>query len=189
MARASAVLNRVVHAIAEESRSRNAFASAVRSQWLFAAVAPIRPSPRGSTRATISSVAVLVIVLALAACGVGGSPKDAIRSTATQYAKALSERDAAKACDLMSSEAKRLIVAAHAPSGGRDCPTVIKNVVVSLDDSVRRELRDYRVTKVEIAGDRASVEDNAALNPGETGGGRRPMVKEGDRWLMAGPDR
>jgi predicted small lipoprotein YifL len=143
-------------------------------------------------RRVASSIALLAAGLAVAACGSGSPaepPEDAVRKTATQYAKALADGDADKACDLMSSAARQQIVAARAPSGGRDCPATMRDVVASLDDSVRDELRDYRVTNVEIKRDRASVVDNAALDTGEDHGGRRAVRKEGGRWLMAGPDQ
>jgi hypothetical protein len=138
---------------------------------------------RSTTVRRVSSALLVAAVLILAACE-GQSSQDAVRETATAYAKALADGDAKEACDLMSREAQIQIVAARTPAGGHDCPTTMRNVARSLDDSVRRALRDYKVTNVVINGDRARVEGDGVLGPGS-----RPYVKQGDRWLVAGPDK
>jgi hypothetical protein len=135
------------------------------------------------------SIAALATVMALAACGSstqeqnGGGAIPQIKDTIKSYYTALHDGDADKACDELSGDAKRGIVAsANADLPGFDstsCPAAIKASQDLMDKGEREAIGPPTVTSVTVNGATAVVFTEGSDD-------RLMMSLSGEQWLIAG---
>ena len=96
--------------------------------------------------------AAAVTALVIGGCGGGSSDEDTVRTTVTDYFKAMGNGDGERLCALLTPPSREQI-------GGGDCPSIIAASAKKLDESDRKALRDVDVdfTTVKITGDKAIV--------------------------------
>lgn len=125
-----------------------------------------------------------VLALSLTACG-GSGDKDAkeIRSTVTTYVTAFVDKDAAKACSLLTESAKQRLSAQQGAAGGSCEKTIAKILEVFVKPNVATQLKQIKVTGVKIDGDTATVETEPNF-----GGQSKPteLKKVDGKWLVNG---
>lgn len=124
----------------------------------------------------------VVVTAAFAGCGGGGSDEDQVRKAASDFTAAFAEGDMKRACELMTSDAKKDIVSSGALLGGGDCAKIMGVAAAMMDESDKDKLRDAKITKVTVKGNTAEVVQTANLDDDED----EPMrlTKRGDHWLV-----
>ena len=95
----------------------------------------------------------LLPLILLAFSGCGSSDEDAVRDVVTNYAKAISERDAKTVCRLMVPKAQMMFQVV-----GKDCETAMDLSLKKTPDSTLRAARAVRIASVRITGNRAVAE-------------------------------
>lgn len=132
-------------------------------------------------RLIVAPLAALALVGA--GCGGGGDKNaDQIRSTVTDYVTAFVNKDAAKACALLTNGAQKRI---SQQAGARGtCEKTIGQVVNAfVTPKVASQLRQIKVESVKIDGDTATVETKP-----DFGGQSKPtqLKKVDGQWLVDG---
>ena len=125
-------------------------------------------------------VTALLLAVAVGACGDGGDDasnsgadqRPRVEATWKRYIGAFVDGDYAKACSLMTTEARAKVAAA-----GGSCEGTLKLAAGLLDSEAEKKLKNARPTSVRISGDTATVRDSAG------GDASRLRRKDGD-WLM-----
>jgi hypothetical protein len=120
--------------------------------------------------------------IALAGCGDGEadeppSQEDRVRAAAGAFADAFAVGDGERACSLMTPEARARAVEDQRFLGTKGCAQSISNAAQFLSEADLQRARDYKITAVTIAGDRARVVDNSAGSPTE-------LRKLAGKWLV-----
>jgi len=123
--------------------------------------------------------AVLVAVLALAACG-GGNDEDQAKDTVRQFFTALEDKDAGKLCDdLLSKDFIEQITGATGDRAGKECRAQFTRLQAT-------DIKLGKIDKVKVDGDRATV--RATI---ERQGQSQPQVlrlkKEDGDWRLVAP--
>jgi len=96
-----------------------------------------------------------VVLALLSGCGGSDSPEDVTRD----FLQAMADGDGEGACDLLTGDAKRQMLAAGALIGerGGGCPGTIEGIAETLDEGELAKLRDAEVEEAEVNGERATV--------------------------------
>jgi putative lumazine-binding protein len=139
----------------------------------------------------ICAAAAVACVAALAAigCGSGGGPSDEekIKTALTTYYQAFASGDQPTACDQL---AKETVEALEKQAKGKICPRVLDAALQRPGyASVAQRLTRATITKVTIAGDKATVSLEV---PGLPARAKRVPVllkKEGDGWKITNAPR
>jgi len=128
-----------------------------------------------------------VAALALLGVGCGGSSDgdknaEQIRSTVTTYVTAFVNKDAAKACSLLTDSAQKRL--SQQAGGAGSCEKTIGQVVKAfVTPKVASQLRQIKVDSVKIDGDTATVE----TKPNFGGQSKPTQLKKVDgQWLVDG---
>jgi hypothetical protein len=135
------------------------------------------------------AVVAFVAALAVTGCGGGGGPSDQekIKTTLTTYYEAFATGDSPTACDQL---AKDTVETLEKQAKGRTCPQVLDAALQRPGyASVAQRLRRATITRVTIAGDKATVSINV---PGVPASAKRVPVllkKDGDAWKITNAPR
>lgn len=132
--------------------------------------------------------AAVVAVLAIAGCGSSGpTDKQQIETAIVTYYKAFGNGDSGGACDELASATKAALERA---GRGKDCTEILDAALKRPDyASIAPKLSNVRVTRITIAGDKASA---AVLVPGVRANGALgartnvPVLKEHGAWKIVG---
>jgi hypothetical protein len=128
-------------------------------------------------------------VVAIAGCGGSSGPTDRqqIETTLLAYYKSFGSGDTGGACDELAGDTKAALEKA---GDGKDCTEILDAALKRPDyAAIASKLRGARVTKVTIAGDKASA---VVLLPGVKANGVQgasttvPLLKEKGTWKIAG---
>jgi hypothetical protein len=115
----------------------------------------------------VALLALLLLALAVAGCGVGrATNEEKVSKTATTYLRALADGDTAKACAQLTARAQ-----------GEGCPQAMKERLSRLDPPSLKEAADDSMDIV-VDGNRAT----AGLS--KPAGARFRLVKTGDEWRI-----
>jgi hypothetical protein len=126
--------------------------------------------------------------LLLAGCGSSGpTDRQQIETSLVTYYKAFGSGDTGGACNELSKETKTQLEKA---GRGKDCTEILDAALKRPDyAAIAPKLKDTRVTKITIAGDKATavvlvpgVKDNGALGARTT----VPLLKEDGAWKIFG---
>jgi len=93
---------------------------------------------------------ILAIVAALGAAGCGSSDEDSVKSAIEDYNTAIADKDAGKACDLLSADAKKQI-------GGASCEKTVEQGLGLLNDKQISGFKQGEVKNVKVDGDKATA--------------------------------
>lgn len=140
---------------------------------------------RGAWR---SALVALGVALVAAGCGDSGpSDDEKIRTALTTYYQAFASGDGATACDQL---AKDSVESLEKQAKGRTCPQVLDAALQRPGyASVAQRLTRAKITRVTIAGDKATVNLDV---PGVPASAKRVPVllkKEGDAWKITSAPR
>src|SRR4051812_17071618 len=119
----------------------------------------------------------LVAAAALAlgpACG--GSDSDDVKSSLQDYNNAVGDKDAAKACDLLSDAAKKTI-------GGKSCEQTLKSGLALLNTKQLSAFKDTTIKNIKVNGDKATATISFPKGsgvPDQT----QTLVKESGSWRL-----
>jgi hypothetical protein len=116
----------------------------------------------------------LAAICALDLAGCGGSEESAVRATVKAYGQAFTDGDAAKACALLTRDARRVIEAA----GDGSCVAVLQPGLSAEDMAGRRAFGQITVESVHVDGDTATVK-------AKDRDGTIRLRKEAGRWRIA----
>src|SRR3954462_8379138 len=123
---------------------------------------------------TLPLVAAAALALGPAACG--GSDSDDVKSSLQDDNNAVGDKDAAKACDLLSDAAKKTI-------GDKSCEQTLKSGLALLNTKQLAAFKDTTIKNVKVKGDKG----NATISfpkgsgvPDQT----QTLVKEGGKWHL-----
>ena len=133
----------------------------------------------------------LVLVLLgalLAGCGSSGpTDRQLIETSLLTYYKSFGKGDTGGACNELAKDTKAALEKA---GRGKDCTAILDAALKRPDyAAIASKLQNARVTKITIAGDKASA---VVLVPGVTANGALgarttvPLLKEGGAWKIVG---
>jgi hypothetical protein len=114
------------------------------------------------------------LALALAACG--GSESDDVKSALEDYNKAVSEKDAGKACDLLSAAAKKTI-------GGKSCEDTLKSGFALLNAKQLAAFKETDIKDVKVNGAKATATISFPKGSGVPDQSQA-LVKENGAWHL-----
>jgi hypothetical protein len=114
------------------------------------------------------------LALALAACG--GSDSDDVKASLEDYNQAVANKDADKACDLLSDAAKKTI-------GGRSCVTTLEAGFRLLQPKQLAAFKGTEIKNIKVNGDKATAtitfpKDSGVSEQTQT------LVKENGEWHL-----
>lgn len=112
--------------------------------------------------------------------GGGGDDESQIRDVVTSYAKAVADRDGDQACGYLTDAARKQLEAVGPAIGANGCPDIMVKVTESASDKEREQLGDLKVTSVEVDGDHATVEVEAAGRKGDPS----TLIKQDGTWKI-----
>jgi hypothetical protein len=123
---------------------------------------------------TLPLVAAGGLALGLAACG--GSDSDDVQSALSDYNSAVANKDAGKACDLLSDAAKKTI-------GGKSCEATLKSGFALLNAKQLDAFKNTDIKAVKVSGDKATAtitfpKDSGVPDQTQT------LVKENGDWHL-----
>jgi hypothetical protein len=123
---------------------------------------------------TLPVAAAAALALGLAACG--GSDSDDVKSSLQDYNNAVGDKDAAKACDLLSDAAKKTI-------GGESCEQTLKSGFALLNSKQLSAFKDTTIKNIKVKDDKATAtisfpKDSGVPDQTQT------LVKEGGAWHL-----
>jgi ketosteroid isomerase-like protein len=126
---------------------------------------------------------VALAAAALGGCGGGGpSDEEQIRTALTTYYRAFANGDGATACDALSKDA---VTSLEKQARGKSCPEVLDAALRRPGyASVAQRLTRATITKVTIAGDKATASIQV---PGAPAVAKRvpvALIKEGGSWKI-----
>jgi Domain of unknown function (DUF4878) len=110
----------------------------------------------------------------LAACG--GSDSDDVNSSLSDYNQAVADKDAGKACDLLSDAAKKTI-------GGKSCEATLKQGFALLNAKQLDAFKNTEITNIKVNGDKATATikfPKGSGVPDQT----QTLVKEDGQWHL-----
>jgi hypothetical protein len=103
----------------------------------------------------------LLAIAVLGGCG-GGGPKsdpDQISQVLRDAAKAIADRDGAKACGYLTPEGQQQVVTiAGSAFGGADCPSIVKLATATLAPLDRTQIDDAQPQNIVVTGTSATAE-------------------------------
>jgi hypothetical protein len=123
---------------------------------------------------TLPLVAAATLALGPAACG--GSDSDDVKSSLQDYNNAVADKDAAKACDLLSDAAKKTI-------GGKSCEQTLKTGLAQLNTKQLSAFKDTTIKNIKVNGDKATATisfPKGSRVPDQT----QTLVKESGSWRL-----
>src|SRR3954471_6391069 len=123
---------------------------------------------------TLPLVAAAALALGPAACG--GSDSDDVKSSLQDYNNAVGDKDAAKACDLLSDAAKKTI-------GGKSCEQTLKSGLALLNTKQLSAFKDTTIKNIKVNGDKATATTsvpNGSGVPDQT----QTLVKKSGSWRL-----
>jgi hypothetical protein len=122
------------------------------------------------------AVSVLAAVAALGLAGCGSSDEDDVTTAIDDYNSAIATKDAKKACDLLSDQAKKQI-------GGSSCEKTVDQGLGLLSDKQIQGFEKGEVKNVKVDGDNATA---TVEFPKEVGIPPQPqqLVKQDDEWKL-----
>ena len=114
------------------------------------------------------------LALALSACG--GSDSDDVKASLEDYNQAVANKDADKACDLLSDAAKKTI-------GGRSCVTTLEAGFRLLQPKQLAAFKGTEIKNIKVNGDKATAtitfpKDSGVPEQTQT------LVKENGEWHL-----
>jgi hypothetical protein len=114
------------------------------------------------------------LALALAACG--GSDSDDVKASLEDYNQAVANKDADKACELLSDAAKKTI-------GGRSCVTTLEAGFRLLQPKQLAAFKGTEIKNIKVNGDKATAtitfpKDSGVSEQTQT------LVKENGEWHL-----
>jgi Domain of unknown function (DUF4878) len=114
------------------------------------------------------------LALALVACG--GSDSDDVKASLEDYNQAVANKDADKACDLLSDAAKKTI-------GGRSCVTTLEAGFRLLQPKQLAAFKGTEIKNIKVNGDKATAtitfpKDSGVSEQTQT------LVKENGEWHL-----
>jgi hypothetical protein len=123
---------------------------------------------------TLPLAAAAALALGLTACG--GSDSDDVKSSLQDYNNAVGDKDAGKACDLLSDAAKKTI-------GGKSCEETLKSGLALLNRKQLAAFKDTMIKNIKVKGDKATATISFPKGsgvPDQT----QTLVKEGGKWHL-----
>jgi len=141
-------------------------------------------------RTTTLATAATLAATALAACG-GTPPSDeeAVRATTLGFLAELAEGDE-HACERLTNDGRRQLDGRAELLGLDGCAGIVAAIAAEYSDADREAMRELRIRKITIAGDRATVRDHDFEIPAELDGqlaiDDRPTVlrRQGGVWKL-----
>ncbi|MFL5877139.1 MAG: hypothetical protein ACJ76T_14820 [Solirubrobacteraceae bacterium] len=118
--------------------------------------------------------AAAALALGLTACG--GSDSDDVKSSLQDYNNAVGDKDAGKACDLLSDAAKKTI-------GGKSCEQTLKSGLALLNRKQLAAFKDTTIKNIKVKDDKATATISFPKGsgvPDQT----QTLVKEGGKWHL-----
>jgi hypothetical protein len=118
--------------------------------------------------------AAAALALGLTACG--GSDSDDVKSSLQDYNNAVGDKDAGKACDLLSDAAKKTI-------GGKSCEQTLKSGLALLNKKQLAAFKDTTIKNIKVKDDKATATISFPKGsgvPDQT----QTLVKEGGKWHL-----
>ena len=102
--------------------------------------------------------AALLAAAALALAGCGSSPESEVRSTVQDFLNAFAGGDGAKACSLLTDNARQRFAAHLQPlTGTNDCVKAMVAIKAAAGPAVMGALKRSRISDVRVRGDRATA--------------------------------
>jgi hypothetical protein len=129
------------------------------------------------------TTAVLLAVLALAACGNSSSDKSEVTQTVKGFYNALADKDAKKACDAISEKGKERISNATSRTGKKQSCSQVFGLVLAFGGDAIKQAKNVKVSDVKINGDQATASVGLAGRKSPIG-----LVKENGDWKLSGLD-
>jgi hypothetical protein len=129
---------------------------------------------------------IVLVMTAVAAAGCGSqSDEDKVRDVTLDFVNAVVDEDYDEACDKLSTDARKEIAKAGAALDAGTCPEVLEKGFALLDSADRKRLQDadFKVTDVEVKGDRATAKVSPDLGDGDDA---TRLQKKGDEWFITG---
>ena len=123
---------------------------------------------------TLPLAAAAALALGLTACG--GSDSDDVKSSLEDYNNAVGDKDAGKACDLLSDAAKKTI-------GGKSCEQTLKSGLALLNRKQLAAFKDTTIKNIKVKDDKATATISFPKGsgvPDQT----QALVKEGGKWHL-----
>jgi hypothetical protein len=123
---------------------------------------------------TLPLLAAAGLAVGLTACG--GSDSDDVKSALQDYNDAVASKDAGKACDLLSDQAKKTI-------GGKSCEQTLKSGFALLNAKQLDAFKSTQIKNVKVNGSKATAtitfpKDSGVPDQTQT------LVKEGGSWHL-----
>jgi hypothetical protein len=123
---------------------------------------------------TLPLLAAAGLAVGLTACG--GSDSDDVKSALQDYNDAVANKDAGKACGLLSDQAKKTI-------GGKSCDTTLKSGFALLNAKQLDAFKSTQIKNVKVNGNKATATitfPKGSGVPDQT----QTLVKEGGSWHL-----
>jgi hypothetical protein len=116
------------------------------------------------------------LALGVGACG--GSDSDDVKSALEDYNTAVAEKDATKACDLLSDAAKKTI-------GGKSCEDTLKSGFALLNAKQLSAFTETEIKDVKVNGDKATATISFPKGSGVPDQSQALVKENGDWHLQA----
>jgi Flp pilus assembly protein TadD len=141
-----------------------------------------RLRPLTAYRVLVVAALVLVAAVLLVGCG-GGGDKDKVQAVIKTYLGAFAAGDGQKACDQMTGEMAREVLASAAQDvpglNATSCPDAITKTAASLGGDEKQKLHTVKFAATTVNGDQATAMFEGATSDVE-------LHKIGGRWFISG---
>lgn len=140
-------------------------------------------------RPSIIATSAALAVAGLSACGGTASDEERVRGVALAFMTELAEGDA-NACERLSDDGRRQLESRAELLGLDGCEALVVAVRNEYSDADRAAIRQLRIRRVSVKGDRATVRDRDVTVPDELDGqlaiDDRPLIlrKHGADWKI-----